>query len=221
MSDSFEEKIRELTKPINGQLPRPWMTEMTNPRDAEVFIVGMNQAKKYCAERIPQQRHIDALFNRNGESCRTLYDKVTNSESSPTRRNIDCLVERLKQRDIRNILETNIVCYSTPRSDDRTKHDHADGTRKGKEIFRYLLDEISPAILIVHGKRPVEHISKIPRVPKLRVPECADDECEVKEGRQLFIPVPSLGPPEFNKWKSWSDKYLDKVADRVRDHLTA
>ena len=43
MNNKFEEQIRRLTEPINGQLPRPWMTEMRNPLEADVFIVGMNQ----------------------------------------------------------------------------------------------------------------------------------------------------------------------------------
>ena len=37
--------------------------------------------------------------------------------------------------------------------------------------------------------------------------------------QHLVIPIPSLAPPQFNKWSSWSDGYLDKVADRVREKL--
>ena len=46
MPTGFETKIRELTKPINGQLPRPWMTELEDPAQADVFIVGMNPAHR-------------------------------------------------------------------------------------------------------------------------------------------------------------------------------
>ena len=116
--DKFEEKIRELTKPINGQLPRPWMTKMRNPLGADVFIVGRNQRNPYSEIEILPQRHLDALFNRNGESCRRLYDEVTKGKPSPTRRNIDDLAARLNQRNIHNIVETDVVCYSTPISAD-------------------------------------------------------------------------------------------------------
>ncbi len=111
--DKFEEKIRELTAPINGQLPRPWMTRMRNPLATDVFIVGRNQRNPYSDIAILHWRHLDALFNRNGESCRSLYDAVTIGKPSPARRNVDDLAARLNQRNIHNILETDVVCYST------------------------------------------------------------------------------------------------------------
>ena len=127
MMNRFEEKIRELTMPINGQLPRPWMTTMTNPREAGVFIVGRNQRKGYPSRDISHQRHLDALFNRKGESCRGLYDSVTNDRPSPTRKNTDRLVCRLNRRNIHDILETNVICYSTPMSADLRKSAHDGG----------------------------------------------------------------------------------------------
>ena len=217
----FEEKIRELTNPINGQLPRPWMTEMTNPLEADVFIVGMNQAREYPAQDIPHQRHLDALFNRNGESCRGLYDEVTKGKPSSARRNIDSFVARLKQRNIHNILETNIICYSTRTSAELRNQAHAGGTRKGEDIFRYLLAEIAPTVLIVHGVGSVKGISPILNMNRLTAPCFADEVCDVQTEQHLVIPIPSLAKPWFNRWSPWSDGYLDKVADRVREKLTA
>ena len=52
MMNRFEERIRELTRPIDGQLPRPWMTAMTNPREADALIVGTNQRKGYSSRDI-------------------------------------------------------------------------------------------------------------------------------------------------------------------------
>ena len=221
MTDKFEGKIRELTEPINGQLPRPWMTEMKNPLEADVFIVGMNQSNGYSAEDIPHQRHLDALFNRNGESCRGLYDETTKGKPSRTRQNIDRFVARLNQRAIHNILETNVICYSTPMSADLRNQAHAGGARKGEEIFRYLLAEIAPTVLIVHGKGSAERISNILKINPLQVPRSADEICDVQTDRHLVIPIPSLAPPGFNMWAPWADGYLDKVADRVRDKLAA
>ena len=217
--DKFEEKIRELTEPINGQLPRPWMTKMRNPLEADVFIVGRNQRNPYPAIKILHQRHLDALFNRNGESCRGLYDEVTKGKPSPTRRNMDDLAARLNQRNIHNILETDVVCYSTPMSADLRNQVHAGGARKGEEIFRYLLAKIAPAVLIVHGAGSVKDISRVLEMDRLIVPHSTDDIFDVQTERHLVIPVPSLAPPQFNKWSSWSDGYLDKVADRVREKL--
>ena len=217
--DKFEEKIRELTEPINGQLPRPWMTKLRNPLEADVFIVGRNQRNPYSEIEILHQRHLDALFNRNDESCRGLYDEVTKGKPSPTRRNIDHLAARLNQRNIHNILETDVVCYSTPMSADLRKLANAGGARKGEEIFRYLLAEIAPTVLIVHGAGSVKHISRILKMDRLEVPRSTDEIFDVQTEQHLVIPVPSLAPPAFNRWSSWSDGYLDKVADRVREKL--
>ena len=219
MMDKFEENIRELTEPINGQLPRPWMTKMRNPLEADVFIVGRNQRNPYSEIEILHQRHLDALFNRNGESCRGLYDEVTKGKPSPTRRNIDDLAARLNQRNIHNILETDVVCYSTPMGADLRKQANAGGARKGEEIFRYLLAEIAPAVLIVHGAGSVKHISRMLEMDRLKVPRSTDEIFDVQTEQHLVIPVPSLAPPAFNKWSSWSDGYLDEVADRVREKL--
>lgn len=80
----FATAIHELTKPLNDQFPRPWMTELADPLAAKVFIVGRNQAKGFHSSRLTHRRHIDALFNRNGESCRKVYDEMTGFSPSPT-----------------------------------------------------------------------------------------------------------------------------------------
>ena len=187
--------------------------------EADVFIVGMNQRKRYPAEDIPHQRHMDALFNRNGESCRGLYDEVTKGKPSPTRRNIDGLAARLNQRDVYNIIETDVACYSTPLGRDLRNPEHASGARKGEEIFRYLLAEIEPTVLIVHGTRAVKRIARIIGVGGLEVPRYTGEIGDVQTEKHLMIPIPSLAPPAFNRWSSWSGGYLDGVADRVRDKL--
>jgi hypothetical protein len=40
---ALEAAIRGLTRPVNGQFPRPWMTTMARPEDARIFVVGYNQ----------------------------------------------------------------------------------------------------------------------------------------------------------------------------------
>ena len=177
-----------MTEPLDGQFPRPWMTEMKNPLEADVFIVGRNQRKRYSAKDIPHQRHLDALFNRNGENCRGLYDEITKGKPSPARVNTDGFVARLIQQDIYNILETNVTCFSTPMSADLRTQAHAAGAKKGEEIFRYLLAEIAPAVIIVHGVGSVKDISAILRINQLKVPRSADEVCDVSNGAAFGDP---------------------------------
>ncbi len=161
MTGGFEEGIRALPQPIDGQLPSPWMTAMRNPLEGEAFIVGRNQRNCYPAKGISHERHTDGLFNRSGESCRGLCDENTRGGPSPTRRNTDDLMARLNQQGVYNTLEisleinleitleisleTNAVCFSTPMSADLRDRANVAGARKGEEIFRYLLSEIGPA----------------------------------------------------------------------------
>ena len=216
MKHEFEATIRKLTEPINGQYPRPWMTEMKNPWEAEVFIVGMNQRNGYDVDRVSHQRHLDALFNRNGESCRGLYDELTEGKPSPTRKNTDALVAHLKKRNICSVLETNVICYSTPMSHDLRDPEHSCGSESGEAIFRYLLAEVAPAVLIAHGAGTSSRLSRVLQSGRLRVPRSEDEICDVQLDGHLVIPIPSLAPPAFCRWSPWADRYLDKVAHRVR-----
>ncbi len=96
--EEFESCIKRLTQPLNGQFPRPWMSALADPLSARVLIVGRNQAKAFDASRLTHERHLDSLFNRNGESCRGVYDELTGLPASSTRKHIDCLREILAYR---------------------------------------------------------------------------------------------------------------------------
>lgn len=68
MREELEAGIWKLTRPLNGQYPRPWMTDLTDPVRANVFVVGKNQATGYPVEVVGEQsRHLDSLYNRNGQ----------------------------------------------------------------------------------------------------------------------------------------------------------
>jgi hypothetical protein len=136
--EEFEARIRELTRPLNGQYPRPWMTALTDPLSAGAFVVGRNQAKPYLTSRINHDRFMDALFNRHGESCRGLYDELF-PDPSPTRTNTDRFTSMLADRGVIHVLETNVCCYSTAMSNELSEPIHAGGQCRGKEIFRTLL----------------------------------------------------------------------------------
>jgi hypothetical protein len=84
---------------------------MRDPSLATVFIVGYNPAKQYRVETVQHERHIDALFNRNGETCRSFYSEIT--KESPSRTNIEMLAGKLFAVGVTAILETNVICYAT------------------------------------------------------------------------------------------------------------
>ena len=224
MGSEFEEVIHSLTRPINGQYPRPWMTKLQDPLQARVFIVGKNQAKTFSELMVgSHDRFLDALFNRKGQSCRGLYDRVSGGKPSPTRRNIDGLTSRLESKGVREILETNVICYSTPMSSDFSEVRHRGGRARGTEIFQSLLEWGCPAIMIVHGKGTRKRLGRIlgtelplpPEQPS--VPVFTSVSYEGKQSQAVVIP--SLAPPEYSKWKSWAPRYLDSVVDEVARRL--
>ena len=224
MGAEFEEVIRALTQPINGQYPRPWMTKLRDPLAARVFIVGNNQAKTFSEADVgSQDLFIDALFNRNGQSCRGLYDKVTVGKASPTRRNIDALTRRLESRGVREILETNVICYSTPMSSDLAQLKHSGGSQMGTEIFRTLLKMVRPSILIAHGVGTRKELGKVLGVTLPKCPRGPDEralKAVAYAGNRLRVCViPSLAPPAFSRWQPWASGYLDAVTRQVTQQL--
>lgn len=223
MSDSlkqFEDGIRELTIPINGQYPRPWMTKLFNPLEANVFIVGKNQRNGYATSDLgSHQRHLDALFNRNGETCRRMYDEMTNGRPSPTRANTDRLVSLLESKGVDRILETNVICYSTPMSADLRSTIHTGGSKRGEEIFRFLIDQIKPKLLIVHGSGSTKKLSSVLGHDLVSEPSHEDDVRIQEVGGCLYAVIPSLAPPAYNKWSSWAVGHLEKLSAAIADRL--
>ena len=216
----FEQTISQLTKPLNGQYPRPWITKLTNPLDADVFIVGKNQRNGYdCRCLGSHERHLDALFNRNGENCRQMYDEMTAGKASRTRKNTDRFVQMLEGKGVDKILETNVICYSTPMSADLKLTENIGGSKRGEEIFRYLLSQIRPKLLVVHGAGSTKTLAKILGAVLGGGPQSPDDLQTQDVGGTLVAVIPSLAPPAYNKWSRWSDEHLSRLAAKLAGHL--
>ncbi len=227
---ALEAAIRGLTMPVNGQFPRPWMTTMARPEDARIFVVGYNQATRFSAESIgSHDAYIDALFNRNGKSCRDLYEQARGPRgSSPTRRNLDALHEMLASEGLTNVLETNVVCYSTPMSSDMPSAEHHGGKAAGRAIFETVLTLIRPPILIVHGVRASRELGHV--LGQTLPPAAADQEAGVSSicararwpsdpyAPKVFV-IPSLAPPAWNVWSRWAPSHLTTLCVQVSDAL--
>ena len=206
------------------------MTNLTNPMDAEVFIVGANQATAYTDEHIQSHdQHLDILFNRNGYNCFSFYQTVRGGKPSKTRVNINRLSEILSEFGINNVLETNLYCYSTKSFSDLRKPEHAAGREVGIKIFETMVQFIRPRILILHGAKVREEFCKVfktelpvflrmggipvrPKTPFQR-------EVDIENFRVVVFPIPSLAPPAANSWATWADEYLTEVGAIVKDIL--
>jgi hypothetical protein len=219
--DQFEVAFTRLTEPLNGQLPRPWMTDLEDPLLADLFIVGKNQAKGYEVGQLTHERHINALFNRRGESCRRVYEEMTGHRPSPTRKNTDHFRSMLLHAGISDVLETNVVCYSTPMSGDLRLPEHRGGEVRGTEIFLTLIDFVKPKLLVAHGAGTREVLKALLGVA---LPPCpssdGDPHSVVVQDMTIFI-IPSLAPPQWNQWQRWAESHLTKVAKAAARALNA
>ncbi|WP_040481961.1 hypothetical protein [Luminiphilus syltensis] len=228
--DKFEEFVRELTTEINGQYPRPWMTDMKDPSKAKVFVVGYNPASAYSTGKIDYERYIDSLLNRNGEDCRSFYREVTHT--SPTRGNIEMFTDKLRSHGVSEIIETNVVCYGTGKKKYLSLPENYGGKERGIEIFRALLDEIRPRAVVVHGAGVVKEVNRaLVLKPALPGPPKTPSEfvqCEMAKGVQIFV-IPSLALPGYQNWPSspyqsfcnWADEYLNEISRKVASTCSA
>ena len=221
----FEQSICELTRPINGQYPRAWMTDLANPRDARVFLVGRNWGVTYReADVASHDQFIDAHFNRNGESCRALYNEVTRGRPTKTKQNHDVLLRLLREKGVCEILETNVICYGTPLARDLGRPEHLGGRERGKEVFRVVREEIRPRVLISHGSGTAKDLARalgvvLPK-PQYRFHEPQAVALPGEHMPIVFV-IPSLALPAFNRWSTWSAQYLEMLAAGVASLLTS
>jgi hypothetical protein len=227
VDDKFEDIIRRLTQPVGGQYPRPWMTTSGEPDKSQVFIVGLNQATMYPIWEVgSHETFMDALFNRNGQSCQALYNRIRPGDPSPTRKNIEHLTACLHAQGVHGILETNVICYSTPTSKALSSPKHHAGKQQGTEIFRTLLELIRPPILIAHGKKTRRRLG---RVLGAELPPCAEapgtlvwehvTTAGAKGYRPMVFVIQSLSPPAYNKWCGWAPAYFRQIAIEVSRRL--
>jgi hypothetical protein len=230
MMTSLESRIEALIQPINGQYPRPWMSNSSQPEASRIFLVGFNQATTFPQSSIGEPAaFLDALFNRKGRSIRALYDETRpGARPSPTRRNIDALTAKLTARGITDILETNVVCYSSAMGNDLRRAEHAGGVPRGQEIFRTLLDTVRPSVLLMHGEETRRRLARILDHELVEVPSSPGERprsslIETELGNQPYVVrvfvVPSLAPPGWNRWSKWAESHLDIVCDEVRAAL--
>ncbi len=214
-SERLEKAMRTHTQPLHEQYPRPWMTDLTNPADADVFIVGKNQKNAFDEREVGDHDHyIDSLFNRGPESCRQLYDRLV-ERPSRTRRVTDDFVSQLQAVGVSNVLQTNVICYSTAMSDDLRQAVHAGGEKRGREIFAALFHIIGPRVVIAHG---VDTTKVLSRFLGIDLPSPPKEPCKplpITVGQTSVFVISSLAGSGYTMWSKWSKDHLSKVSAAV------
>jgi hypothetical protein len=156
--------------------------------------------------------------------------------ASPTRDNIDSLTDFLGKVRLRQVLETNVICYSTKKGADLSDPIHKNGRERGIEIFRSVFDVIRPPIVIVDGKAALKDFVKLvgagsdlktiigatlspEKTGPITIVKARLENPKYKGYNPLVYAMRSLGQPEFNKWKFRSAAYFEKLSEDVAKRL--
>ena len=237
--------LRPLIRPTGpgalSQYPRPWMTDYVAPWAARVFTVGFNQHSPYLATELPRvldelypgdprspdEKYIASLLNCPPGRCREVYERVFPGPPGPTRRNTDSVIQALGDVGIPDVVQTNVICYSTPMARDLRLPAHRNGVKRGREIFETLVQIIRPRVIIAHGAKTSRKLAETLRtlrlngaeftVPKPRVPPSQPLSAHIDD-IVVFI-IPSLAPPAFNRWGRGMLSHVAAVAEEVREIL--
>jgi len=208
------------------------MTSMAHPEKARIFIVGNNPATDFPAAMVgSHDDYIDALFNRNDRSCRELYDQLRGDKGpSPTRKNIDMVRKNLARESLFDVIETNVICYSTPRSSDLTLVKNQGGKAVGRHIFEEVLAIVRPKVLIAHGAGTIKELGRVfsTQLPVAAQEQADDVSCVrirtilrgVSYAPIVFV-VPSLAPPKWNVWQKWAEPHLAEMCAQVWEFLNS
>jgi hypothetical protein len=173
--------------------------------------------------------YIDALFNRNDRSCRKLYEQLRGDDGpSPTRKNLDKLRKYLAREGLTDVVETNVICYSTPMSSDLTEMKNKGGKVVGRQIFEEILAIIRPKILIAHGAGTAKELGRVlsARLPAAASNQADDVSCarvhthlRGESYAPIVFVISSLAPPAWNAWQKWAEPHLAETCAQVRKFL--
>ncbi|CUJ69861.1 Uncharacterised protein [Achromobacter sp. 2789STDY5608633] len=224
---TLRDLIEPLVSPINGQRPRPWFTHYHDPASARVFLVGANQASAYKEDAVSHDQHVDALFNQNGLNCEKLYQEL--GFKSRSRTYIDRFCRELGARGIDDVLQTNVICYSTGKASELSKAEHSAGRSRGAEIFRALVSHVKPRVMVVHGSGTATMLRKAFRVefdgPPSNTGPATDriyaSRLSIDGGPMEIIAMPTLAMSGVTRWLRWQPRYFALVADHIASALKA
>lgn len=185
----------------------------TDPEWADVLIVGASSAKSFLVSNVgDHDNFIDALWNRDGKTCRAMYDAAT-TRPSKTRPNLDRLSAMLASHGL-NSLQTNVTCTSARYDSEVIEADRILGT----QLFKAVVQLVPWRAMIVYGVGASKRFARafdvtVPPVPALP----SRPVCTIFLGRPVFV-SPTLAPPSY-RTSVWS--YLEDVVIEIANRLSA
>jgi hypothetical protein len=193
-----------LRKHCTSTAMRPFVC-MGSPLDCRVFLVGHNPATN--DDKFWDHWSVNGGFEYKGwfEEYRRHRLRSGDREMTPTRRRIRHFTDELKPIPV---LETNVFAMPSEKAG-ALPPEH-----RNSELFRFLLREIRPSVVVTHGKPAVEAVSEFFGVA---LPRGA--EVDLDDGTRLVAATwhfSGQGAPKG----TMNDDYVRGLARRVAKLLT-
>lgn len=206
-----------------------------DPASATVFVVGYNPAKEFsekaCSEKgISHKKYVAALFNDDKNAHRELFYQL-HPKQSPTREATQELVRVIGHERplLQAVIETNVICFSTPKARDIKKPENAIGRTRGLELFKVLVRTIKPRVMIIHGAKAKKELDEalhlnpiVPQAPTKLPTLPIFNDYETNYGKLRIFPIQTLSPRASSvwwEWKSWRVDYYKLIAKSAEEHL--
>jgi hypothetical protein len=176
-----------------------------NPYDCSIFLVGFNPASNVEFWKFWKD---ECGFDKAGwsEAYRAQRLAASRSEISPSRKRIEELIIAAKSP---KILETNL--YAKPSRKERDLR----GTDQNSSAFCYMLAEIQPRILLLHGSRTWKHFSKIYTLDRCPTHEFTDIAIDGRILTVASVPHFAARPHTTTKEHPWSADRVIELGQRL------
>lgn len=127
-----------------------------------IFFVGINPATPIFPNEMDINEYVELLFNYDKfmDYYRTSRTNLNKNEISRTRIGMNSFLSWLSNHTEHAILETDVIPYPTASLRELKKESKCT-IDKGKDIFYNLVAAFKPSLLILHGKKTIEHVNEI------------------------------------------------------------
>jgi hypothetical protein len=209
--DRLRRLAEESIGSVDGGYLRPWMCR-NDPTTARVLLVGANPATPFPVEAIDREDYLDGLVS-DGDRLRAPYLALRGGMASPTRDNIDRLVEVFHGAGVGTILETNVWTLPTRSLDELRR---AGGTKRARStMLPALVEVLSPVAIVVHGAKATNGLAEL--LDRAIGPASTTSPVRWHDGEPVIVSIPSLSPPPANAWLPKAHSTLEELgADLAR-----
>lgn len=150
--------------------------------EAKTFLVGTNPATSIYPSQMNIDDYVDLLldYDRFMDFYKKTRIEANKTKISRTRVGMNAFMDWIRLHTNSSIIETDIIPFPTAKLKELKKEPEYIINR-GKEIFYELLVKLQPEVIILHGKKTINHFNKISYQYNLSISNYMDLDRTIKE----------------------------------------